>query len=82
MSWQGKRLGSNGARTFASPDPLVLPSFTKADAALFYRLNKFVNFALNVDNVFDEIIFVNASVGSAVEIAAPRTMTLRTSFNF
>jgi len=82
MSWQGKRLGSNGARTHASPDPLVLPAFTKADAALFYRLNKFVNFALNVDNVFDEVIFVNASVGSAIEIAAPRTMTLRTSFNF
>jgi len=82
LSWQGKRLGSNGARTFASPDPLVLPAFTKADAALFYRLNKFVNFALNVDNVFDEVIFVNASVGSAIEIAAPRTMTLRTSFNF
>ena len=82
LSWQGKRLGSNGARTIASPDPLVLPAFTKADAALFYRLNKFVNFALNVDNVFDEVIFVNASVGSAIEIAAPRTMTLRTSFNF
>jgi iron complex outermembrane receptor protein len=82
MSWQGKRLGSNGARTFASPDPLVLPAFTKADTALFYRLNKFVNFALNVDNVFDEVIFVNASVGSAIEIAAPRTLTLRTSFNF
>ena len=82
LSWQGKRLGSNGARTFASPDPLVLPAFTKADAALFYKLNKFVNFALNVDNVFDEVIFVNASVGSAIEIAAPRTMTLRTSFNF
>ena len=82
LSWQGKRLGSNGARTFASPDPLVLPAFTKADAALLYRLNKFVNFALNVDNVFDEVIFVNALVGSAIEIAAPRTMTLRTSFNF
>ena len=82
LSWQGKRLGSNGARTFASPDPLVLPAFTRADAALFYRLNKFVNFALNVDNVFDEVIFVNASVGSAIEVAAPRTMTLRTSFNF
>ena len=59
-----------------------LAAKAKADAALFYRLNKFVNFALNVDNVFDEVIFVNASVGSAIEIAAPRTLTLRTSFNF
>ena len=82
LTWQGKRTGSNGARTFASPDPLVLPAFTRVDAALFYRLNKFVNFALNTENLFDQVIFVNASVGSNVEIAAPRTVTLRTSFNF
>ena len=80
--WQGKRLGSNGARTFASPDPLVLPSFTRVDSALFYRLNKHVNFGFNVENMFDQLVFVNASVASAIEIAAPRTMTLRTSFNF
>ncbi len=82
LSWQGKRIGSNGARTFASPDPLVLPAFTRVDTALFYRLNKHVNFALNVDNLLDEVIFVNASVGSSIEIAAPRTITFRTSFNF
>lgn len=79
---QGKRLGSNGARTFANPDPLVLPSFTRVDAAMFYRLNKFVNFAVNVENLFDELIFVNASVGSSIEIAAPRTTTFRSTFNF
>lgn len=82
MNWQGKRLGSNGARTFANPDPLVLPSFARVDSALFYRLNKHVNFAFNVENMFDEVIFVNATVGSNVEIAAPRTMSVRTSFNF
>lgn len=82
FSWQGKRIGSNGARTFSSPDPLVLPAFTRVDTALFYRLNKHVNFALNVDNLLDEVIFVNASVGSSIEIAAPRTTTFRTSFNF
>jgi iron complex outermembrane receptor protein len=82
MFWQGKRLGSNGARTFAAPDPLVLPAYTRVDSALFYRLNKHVNFALNIENLFDSIIYVNASVGSSIEIAAPRTMTFRTSFNF
>jgi len=82
MFWQGKRLGSNGARTFAAPDPLVLPSYTRVDSALFYRLNKHVNFAFNVENLFDALIYVNASVGSSIEIAAPRTMTFRTSFNF
>lgn len=82
LIWQGKRIGSNGARTFASPDPLVLPSFTRVDSALFYRLNRHVNFGLNVENMFDELIFVNATVGSSIEVAAPRTMTLRTTFNF
>lgn len=80
--YQGKRIGSNGAQTFAAPDPLVLPSFVRVDTALFYRLNKFVNFAVNVENLFDEVIFVNASVGSSIEIAAPRTTTFRTTFNF
>jgi iron complex outermembrane recepter protein len=80
--FQGERLGSNGARTFAAPDPLVLPSFTRVDTAVFYRLNKFVNFAFNVENLFDEVIFVNASVGSSIEVAAPRTTTFRTTFNF
>ncbi len=82
MFWQGKRIGSNGAQTFAAPDPLVLPSYTRVDSALFYRLNKRVSFAFNVENLFDELIFVNASVGSAIEIAAPRTVSFRTTFNF
>lgn len=82
MFWQGTRLGSNGARTFAAPDPLVLPSYTRVDTALFYRLNKFVNLALNIENLFDRLIYVNASVGSSIEIAAPRQMTFRTTFNF
>ena len=80
--YQGERIGSNGAQTFAAPDPLVLPSFVRVDTAAFYRVNKFVNFAFNVENLFDEVIFVNASVGSNIEIAAPRAMTLRTTFNF
>lgn len=82
LNWQGKRSGSNGARTFGAPDPLVLPAFTRVDTALFYRLNKHVNFAVNVENLFDEVIFVNATVGSSIEIAAPRTTMFRTTFNF
>ena len=80
--YQGERIGSNGAQTFAAPDPLVLPSFVRVDTAVFYRLNRHVEFGLNIENLFDELIFVNASVGSNIEIAAPRAMTLRTSFSF
>lgn len=82
LVYQGDRIGSNGAQTFAAPDPLILPSFVRVDTAAFYRLNRYVNFAFNVENLFDEVIYVNASVGSNIEIAAPRSMTLRTTFNF
>ena len=82
MIRQDERLGSNGARTRTAPDPLILPAFTRFDAALFYRLNERINFSLNVENLFDELIFVNGSVGSAIEVAAPRALTLRTSFRF
>ena len=80
--YQGKRIGSNGAQTFAAPDPLILPSFVRVDSAIYYRLNKNVSFAVNVDNIFDELIFINASVGSSIEIAAPRSTSFRTTFNF
>jgi len=31
LSWQGKRLGSNGARTFAAPDPSQVTGLDTAD---------------------------------------------------
>jgi outer membrane receptor protein involved in Fe transport len=81
-TWQGARIGSNGAQTFAAPDPLVLPAFTKIDAALFYRINKHVDLAMNFDNLLDEVIYVNASVGSSIEIAAPRSVNFRIGYRF
>ena len=80
--WQDERLGSNGARTRIAPDPLVLRAFTRVDAALFYRLNEKVDFSLNFENLFDALVFVNASVGSSIEIAAPRNVTFRMGYRF
>ncbi|MBX7219873.1 MAG: TonB-dependent receptor [Blastocatellia bacterium] len=80
--WQDERLGGNGARTPSAPDPLLLPAFTKVDAALYYRLNERVDFGVNFENLFDKVIFVSGTVGSNLEIAAPRTITFRTGFRF
>jgi outer membrane receptor protein involved in Fe transport len=66
----------------SAPDPLLLPAFTRVDAAVSYRLNEHWDWALNVENLLDKKIFVNASVGSAIEIAAPRTATLRVGYRF
>jgi iron complex outermembrane receptor protein len=82
LSWQAERLGSNGARTPAAPDPLVLPAFGRLDAGLVYRVGERTTIGLNVENLLDELIFVNASVGSAIEVAAPRTLSLRVGYRF
>lgn len=82
LLWQDERLGSNGARTPSAPDPLMLPAFTRVDAAVSYRFNEHWDWALNFDNLLDKKIFVNASVGAAIEIAAPRTATMRVGYRF
>ena len=80
MVRQAERLGGNGARTPTAPDPLVLPAFTRVDAGLIYRVGPHVDLALNVENLLDAVIFVAGSVGSSLEIAAPRTLMLRLGY--
>lgn len=82
LLWQGKRLGSNGAATPAAPDPLVLPAYARLDANIGYRLNEHWDYALSFNNLTDNKIFVNATEGSAIEIAPPRSMTLRIGYRF
>jgi iron complex outermembrane receptor protein len=79
---QGVRLGSNGARTVAAPDPLDLPAFTRVDASLSSRLGSRTEIGLHIENLFDALIFVNASVGSSIEVAAPRAIALRAGYRF
>jgi iron complex outermembrane receptor protein len=80
--WQDERMGGNAARTAAAPDPLLLPSFYRVDAGLFYRINQHTDLALNVQNLLDEKIFVDGTTGANPQIAAPRTLSLRLSYQF
>lgn len=80
--WQDVRLGGNGARTPSAPDPLVLPSFTRVDAGVHYRTGQQVDLGLNVENLLDELVFVSGTVGSSLEVAAPRTLSLRVGYRF
>lgn len=82
LIWQDERLGGNGARTPTAPDPLLLPAFTRLDAALFYRWNEHIDFALNFENLTDRVIFVSGTVGSGLEIAPPRTVSFRMGYRF
>jgi iron complex outermembrane recepter protein len=82
LLWQDERLGSNGARTFAAPDPLMLPAYTRADASVSYRFSQHLDVALNMENLTDRRIFLNATTGSSIELAPPRTATMRMSYRF
>jgi len=82
LLWQDQRLGSNGARTYAAPDPLMLPSYLRADVSLSYRLNQHLDWAFNIENLTDRRIFINATTGASIEIAPPRTATIRMSYRF
>jgi iron complex outermembrane receptor protein len=80
--WQDERMGGNAARTVTTPDPLTLPAFYRVDAGLSYRVNEHVDVSLNVANLLDETIFVDGTTGANLQIAAPRTITLRMGYTF
>lgn len=82
LAYQGVRFGSNGARTFSEPDPLLLPSYTRVDASLGYRLSRHWDWSLMVENLADRRIFINATTGAAMEQAPPRTAMMRISYRF
>jgi iron complex outermembrane receptor protein len=77
--YQGDRLSA--LKTAASPDPLVMPWFTRVDMGVYYRVNNNLDFALNVENLADdERIVYGGSTGTAIELGSPRRATFRTSY--
>lgn len=79
---QGARFGSNGARTFSAPDPLLLPSYTRLDASLGYRFDRYWDCSVYLENLTDRRIWINATTGAAMEQAPPRSATVRLSYRF
>ncbi|PTY02150.1 hypothetical protein DB347_24830 [Opitutaceae bacterium EW11] len=80
LIWQDKRWSA--ARTAAAPDPLLLPSYTRVDLGLYYRLGAHWDFALHVENALNEVYFVNGTTGAALELGAPRSISLRAGYRF
>ncbi|MGC4074905.1 MAG: TonB-dependent receptor [Nibricoccus sp.] len=80
--WQDERLGGNSGRSATAPDPLMMPSFYHVDGGIFYRINSRMDVSLSIANLFDEKIFVAGTTGANLEIAAPRTLSLRVRYRF
>jgi catecholate siderophore receptor len=68
---------------YAAADNLVhVPGYTRVDAAVFWRLNKFVKAQINVENVFGAKYYPTADGTNNITIGSPRAawFTLTTNF--
>ncbi len=65
----------NRADMFAAIDNTVtLPSYTRADAALFFSLTEKIRLQANVENLFDKTYYINADSNSNISPGSPRAV--------
>jgi catecholate siderophore receptor len=71
------------SRSFASiSNAVLLPSYTRIDAAVFFRISERIEAQLNVENLFDESYFPTAHNDNNITTGAPLSArgTLRVRF--
>jgi catecholate siderophore receptor len=68
---------------FASTsNKVTVPSFTRVDAALFYKLGKDYRLQLNVENLFDKHYWASANSDSNITPGSPRALRLTLDAKF
>lgn len=75
MNYQSKR--------YAAQDNLVLmPGYTRFDAALFYNVNEKIAVQLNAENLFDEKYFINANSNNNISPGSPTAFKVALTARF
>ena len=70
-------------KIYSSTDnTVVLPGFTRIDAALFYTVNKMLNLQLNVENILDKKYYASANNNNNITPGAPRGLRLGMNVKF
>jgi len=68
---------------FAAIDnKVVLPGYTRADAALYYTITEKVSLQGNLENLFDKRYFINADGNDNISPGRPRSARLSLSWKF
>ena len=71
------------ADMFASIDNrVVLPGYTRADAAVFYSLTEKLNLQVNLENIFNSKFYVNADSNDNISPGKPRAARVGFSWTF
>jgi catecholate siderophore receptor len=71
-----------GKRFAATDNTVVLPSFTRVDAALYYNLSETVSAQLNVENLFNERYFLFANSNTNITPGSPRAFKVSLNAKF
>ncbi|RJG08484.1 TonB-dependent receptor [Massilia cavernae] len=66
----------------STSNTVVLPSFTRVDGALFYRIDKQYQVQLNVENLFDKKYYASAHNDNNITPGAPRSVKLTLNAKF
>jgi catecholate siderophore receptor len=70
-------------RYYAAADNTVqVPGFTRVDAAVFWRLNKYVKAQINVENLFGAKYYPSADGNNNITIGSPRAARFVLTTNF
>jgi catecholate siderophore receptor len=68
---------------FTSTDnAVVLPAWTRVDAAVFYQLRPTLRLQVNVENLFDEAYFPNAHSNTNITPGSPRALRIALTTHF
>jgi catecholate siderophore receptor len=83
-----RRLGAglgiiSRSRSFVAIDnTVVLPAYTRADAAVYYSFNEGWRLQANVENLFDRKYFANADSNTNITPGAPRALRIGLNARF
>ncbi|HEU5254512.1 MAG TPA: TonB-dependent siderophore receptor [Vicinamibacterales bacterium] len=66
----------------AIDDAVVLPAYTRADAAAFFSLSERTRLQVNVENLFDRSYFANADSNTNISPGSPRAVRVALSAGF
>ena len=75
VTWQDESFAGNDAS-------VVLPSFTRVDAAAYYDVSDDLRLQVNVENLFDEEYFPNAHTNNNITVGAPLNAKFTVSGRF
>jgi catecholate siderophore receptor len=68
---------------FAAIDnTVILPGYTRADAAAFYSINEHWTLQANIQNLFDKKYYINADNNNNISPGGPRAIRIGLSTRF